>query len=155
MTQKIFITRTGKANITCPKCGKVKSVDVSKFSHTDKAVNLKVTCACGHDFSVTLERRLQIRKEANLNGYLMFKDKKYELKILDISRKGLKIRTKRILEIQAGEKLIIYFTLDDPGESRVEKEVIVRKANGTDIGVEFISHDHYDKFGPYLLFHFI
>jgi len=154
MIQKIFITRSGKANITCAQCGKVSGTDVSKFKHTDKAVNLKVTCACGHKFSVILERRLHIRKGVDLKGTLTFKDKKYGMKIFDISRMGLKLRTEIILAIQEGERLVIDFILDDFGKSRVEKEVIVKKTNGTDIGVEFTSHNHYDKFGPYILFHF-
>ncbi len=154
MTQKIFITKSGKANITCSECGKVKSMDVSKFTNIDKAVSLKVTCVCGHHFSVTLERRLHFRKSVNLSGQTMFKNKKYMLKILDISRQGLKLRTERPIDIQKGEKIIIDFTLDDVGQSQVEKEVVVKKINGTDIGVEFVSHDHYDRFGPYLLFHF-
>jgi len=129
-------------------------MDVSKFVHVDKAVKLKVTCACGHDFSVTLERRLHIRKKANLKGTLMFKAKKYDIRITDISRYGLKIITEKPIDVQDGEKLIIDFVLDDAGQSQVEKEVIVRKINGANIGVEFSSHDHYDRFGPYLLFHF-
>ena len=154
MAQKVFITKSGKANITCPECGKAKPMDVSKFIHVDKAVSLKVTCSCGHGFSVTIERRLHFREPVNLNGQVVYKDKKYLLKILDISRLGLKIRTEMEMDIQKGEKIIIDFILDDPGKSRVEKEVLVRKVNGTDIGVEFLSNDHYDKFGPYLLFHF-
>ncbi len=154
MAQKVFITKSGKANITCPECEKVRSMDVSKFTSVDKAVSLKVTCACGHGFSVTLERRLHFRKPVSLNGQVVYKDKKYLLKILDISRLGLKLRTDKPIDIQKGEKLIIDFTLDDAWQSQVEKEVIVRKINGTDIGVEFVSRDHYDRFGPYLLFHF-
>lgn len=155
MAQKIFITKSGKTNIICPECGKIKQVDVSRFTHTEKAVSLKITCPCGHVFSATLERRLHFRKSVNLQGKTVFKNKRYELRILDISRLGLKIRTERALDIQKGEKFVIGFTLDDPGRSQVEKEVIVRKVDGTDLGVEFTSSDHYDKFGPYLLFHLV
>lgn len=154
MTQKIFITKTGKATITCPECGKVKLMDVSRFAYADKPVSLKVTCTCGHGFSATLERRLHIRKNVGLKGKIIFKDDIYMAEIIDISRMGLKIRSEKIMDIQKGEKIVVDFILDDPGKSKVEKEVIVRKINGTDIGVGFVSQDHYDKFGPYLLFHF-
>lgn len=154
MAQKVFITKSGKANITCPECGKIRAMDVSRFANVDKTVSLKVTCTCGHSFSVMLERRLHIRNDVNLCGQTIFKDEKYEFKILDISRRGLKIKTGKAMDIQKGEKLVIDFILDDPGQSSVQKEVIVRKVNGIDIGVEFTSSDHYDKFGPYLLFHF-
>lgn len=154
MIQKVFISRSGKANITCPVCEKVKQVDVSKFVHMDKAVTLKVNCPCGHSFSVSLERRLHFRKSVSLRGHTLFNDIKYTLRILDISRMGLKIKTDKPMGVQRGEKLIIDFTLDDATRSQVEKEVIVRKAYGTDLGVEFVTNEHYDKFGPYLLFHF-
>jgi hypothetical protein len=154
MAQKIFMTKSGKATIICPECGKVKQMDVSKFTDVNKSVNLKVTCACGHRFPIMLERRLHIRKNVDLKGHMVVKHKSYGIKVLDMSRLGLKIRIEKALDIQKGEKILINFILDDPGESRVEKEVLVKKVSGTDIGVEFISQDHYDKFGPYLLFHF-
>jgi hypothetical protein len=34
------------------------------------------------------------------------------------------------------------------------KDIVVRKKTGTYVGCEFLSDDHYDTFGKYLLFYF-
>jgi len=154
MAQKVFVTNSGKANFSCPECGKTRQMDVSRFHNVDKEVKLKCTCTCKHKFSVVLERRKHIRKGVDLEGQILFEKEKYPVKVLDISRLGLKIRTDEILDLNPGDKTVIDFILDDAGSSKVSKEVIVRTVNETDIGTEFSSHDHYDKLGTYILFHF-
>ena len=153
MTQKIFITKSGKANISCPECGKTQQMDVSQFGKVEKKVKLKCKCSCKNVFPVVLERRMQSRKPVDFPGNLLIGSKNYPINIVDISKNGLKIRTKGILDLQIEDKVTIEFVLDDPDESKISKQVIVRKINEIKIGVEFVSKDHYDKFGPYLLFH--
>lgn len=154
MVQKVFATKSGKANFSCPECGKGRQLDVSRFSDVKKEVKLKCTCVCKHVFSIILERRQHIRKSVDFGGNLTFNNKTYPVKIVNISRLGLLIRTRNILEINIDDNLVVRFTLDDVGNSTVTKQVIVKKIHKTDIGVEFSSRDHYDKLGSYLLYHF-
>jgi len=154
MAQKVFITRSGNASFSCPECGKIKQLDVSRYNTVDKEVKLKYTCTCKHIFSVILERRKHIRKNVGLPGVLISGNKKYPINVIDISRNGLKIRTNGLLELRCEDKIMLEFALDDPDGSKISKEVIIKKINQTNIGVEFLSHDHYDKFGAYLLFYF-
>ncbi len=154
MTQKVFITKSGNANFYCPECGEVRHMDVSKFKKTNKKVKLKCTCKCKHVFSVTLERRLHVRKEVCLHGNIVSEEKKYPINVMDISRFGLMVRTKGILDYNIDEKIVVEFILDDAQNSKVSKEVIIRTINKEKIGVEFLAQDHYDRFGTYLLFHF-
>lgn len=154
MTPKIFLTKSGKAGISCPECGKTKLMDIEKFSHRDKEVRLKITCKCSHIFSATLERRKNVRKQVILIGVLIAGKKKYSIVINDISRPGLKIRTEKILDLNLNDIVSIEFTLDDAGKSRISKEVVIKKIDQQYINVEFLSQEHYDKFGLYLLFHF-
>jgi len=154
MAQKVFITRSGKASFSCPECGKTKQLDVSRYNTVDKEVKLKYTCTCKHIFSVILERRKYIRKKVDLPGVLILGNKKYPVNVIDITRAGLKIRTKGLLELHLQDKVVLEFILDDPGGSKVSKEAIIKKINQMNIGVEFFSQDHYDKFGAYILFHF-
>ncbi|MCK5164607.1 MAG: PilZ domain-containing protein [Desulfobacula sp.] len=154
MALKVFITRSGNANFSCPECGQTRQMDVSKYRNVDKEVKLKYTCTCKHVFSVILERRKHVRKDVNLNGEIILGNKRYPVNVKDISRLGLKIRTKGILDLHLQDKVAVEFILDDAGGSRVSKEVIIRKIDQADLGVEFVSHDHYDKLGTYLLFHF-
>lgn len=154
MVQKVFITRSGKANFSCPECGKVKQLDVSRYNTVDKEVKLKYTCTCKHIFSVILERRKSIRKKVDLPGLLILGNKRYPVNVTDISKIGLKIRTKGLLNLHLEDKVVLEFALDDPGGSKISKEVIIKKIKQTNIGVEFFSQNHYDKFGAYILFHF-
>lgn len=152
MTQTVFIMQSGKANISCPECGKVRQMDLSKYLAIERAVTLKATCSCGQVFPFTLERRLHVRKTVDLEGRLTYRNKQYPVKVLDISRLGMKIRTLKALNIREGDRLVIDFILDDVNKSRISREITVRKVNRTDIGVMFPSPDHYDRLGPYLLF---
>ncbi len=154
MIRKVFITRSGSASFACPECGKIRRLDVSRYNAEEKEVKLKYTCTCGHIFSVILERRKHVRRKVDLPGVLIMGEKKYPVNVIDISRMGLKIKTRRILDLHPEDKAVVAFTLDDVGESRVSKDVVIRKINQAAVSVEFLSHEHYDKFGPYLLFHF-
>ena len=154
MTPKIFLTKSGKAVISCPDCGKTKLTDIERFSHRDKAVRLKITCKCSHVFSVVLERRKLARKKVKLPGIFIVGKKKYSIIINNISRQGLEIRTEIVLDLNLNDIVDIEFNLDDDCKSKVFKEVVIKKINKQYINVEFLSQHHYDRFGVYLLFHF-
>ncbi len=154
MTQKIFLTENKKARVICPECGNTKLMDITRFSHIEKEIKLKITCKCRHVFSVILERRKHVRREVHLSGTLTSGGKKHNIKVIDISRLGLKIRTEEVVDLNLDDRAVIDFILDDTGQSRVSKDVIIKKVDGEYIGVTFISQDHYDKLGTYLLFHF-
>jgi len=76
------------------------------------------------------------------------------MEILDLSRSGLRMKTNDVAELKVGDILNLRFTLDDKQNSEVTKEVIVRSISGHSLGTEFLSLEHYDKLGSYLLFDF-
>ena len=154
MAGKIFLTKSGKAEIVCPECGKIKMVGFQKFVNMDKEIKLKVTCKCSHVFPVILERRKYIRKQVEFQGGLINGNKNYSINVIDISRMGLKIRTEEVLDLNLDDKVVVEFILDDTGSSKVSKDVIIRKIDKEYIGAEFLSQSHYDKFGTYLLYDF-
>jgi len=154
VSSKIFLTKSGKAGLLCPECGKTKLMDIERFIHRDKEVKLKITCKCSHIFSVILERRTHPRKQVVLIGVLIAGKKKYPIVINNISRQGLQIRTEKNLDLNLDDKVIIEFILDDVGKSRISKKVVIKKIDQQHISVVFLSQEHYDKLGVYLLFHF-
>jgi len=153
MIQKIFITKDGRASVTCPKCYKTKLLDVSKYNYLKKEVKLKCRCACKHVFPVILERRKHIRKPVSLDGSVKLGNITHPIKVVDITRSGLQFNTRQVLDFTLQSHIVINFTLNDAGRSKVSREVIIKKINKAEIGVEFLSQDHYDKLGPYLMFH--
>lgn len=153
MTQKIFITASGRASVSCPKCHKTKLLDVSKYNSAGKEVKLKCTCTCKHVFPVVLERRKYARKAVALEGILKLGAMIHPIKVVDITRSGLQFKTRTPLDLTLQNRILIEFTLDDAVRSKVSREVIIKKINKADVGVAFLSQDHYDKLGPYLMFH--
>ncbi len=156
MTIKVFVSKENKANFTCPSCGTVREKDVSKFSEVDQAVKLKCRCVCGEVYSAFLERRRHFRKSLELRGTFTReggREKGYMV-VTDLSRSGMKLKVPAKFSFAPGDKLTVSFLLDDKQFSRIEKQVVVRTTGKGFLGVEFLSTDHYDKLGPYLLFHF-
>jgi len=154
MTQRIYLTKSGTAGIACPECGKNRQMDVSKYRDIQKEVKLKCTCKCKHTFSVTLERRQQVRKKVLLTGGVLLNQKQYPVDIINISRIGLRIKTKGRLDISLLDRVELEFTLDDATRSVVRKKLLARTMRENEIGLEFVDKNHYDKLGSYLLFHF-
>jgi hypothetical protein len=160
MTTKVYITSNDLATFSCPSCRRSKTVDLAKHGHIEKAVNIKVKCACGHIYPVSLERRKNFRRHTDLPGtfYLMAGDSrtaKGTMVVLDVSRTGIKFRIHGEHRMVIGDRLRVEFHLDDPNHSFIEKEVIIRKIKGPEIGSEFRTVDPSDindrTIGFYLL----
>lgn len=156
MTEKVFIGSNDMATFKCPECMKTKTANVSRFRNIQKAVHVKCKCPCGHTYSVLLERRKHIRKNIHFSGTFIHENgvDRGTMDIMDLSRSGLKIKTNFQTKTQVGDKMRLEFILDDKQHSKVSKDVIVRSINGLYLGTEFVSLEHYDKLGSYLLFDF-
>ncbi|WDP88717.1 MAG: PilZ domain-containing protein [Desulfobacter sp.] len=155
MVTKIYVNADLKATIPCPNCKNSYQKDVSRFIKHHKEVRLKYTCKCKHQFSILLERRRFIRKEKQLNGYLIEPTRKLPLRIIDISKYGIKIKLFTKAPPDIGSILTIEFILDDPGHSKVTTKVTVKRVLFPDtLGCEFLNPNHYDNLGKYFLFHF-
>jgi len=154
---RTFMTKDDKAAFTCPKCSKVRIMDVSGFKNIDKAViKVKCKCPCGHVYSVLLERRREIRKVvAFLGNYCTLekgRESKGRITVKDLSRSGLRFKVHLPYQFQSGETVMLEFTLDDREQSLIKRKVIIRSQHGDSVGASFASTEHYDKLGPYLLY---
>ena len=106
-------------------------------------------------FSVIFERRRSIRKGVQFNGFFIQNSIKYPLKILNISRYGVRIRLSEPFPLNEGQKFSIRFTLDDFEESSISREFLVKKIySQKSIGCEFQSTDHFGQLGKYFLYNF-
>jgi c-di-GMP-binding flagellar brake protein YcgR len=109
----------------------------------DRAVRVKISCPCGHVYSVLLERRKYFRKQTNLAGDCYFGTKKNRtpITVKDISRVGLKFELERNEKLNIGDVVSVEFRLDDRHSSKIKKDVRVRKISGQIIGGEFVNLD--------------
>ena len=156
MPEKVFIGDDGKVTFICPECKRSKTTHASNYKHSETAVKVNCKCACGHAYSVLLERRKYIRKNLNLRGiyYLMTRDERGMMTVIDMSRSGMKIRLEVERSLALGERLALEFRLDDKEKSLIRREVFIRSVKGALVGVEFCHPEHYDKLGHYIAWQF-
>ena len=120
-------------------------VKVAEHKELETVDRVKVKCKrCGHQYRVVIERRGQYRKSVNLPGtYTVLvsgrqTDKGY-MKVIDLSRSGLKMKLNENPAFSIGDRLIIEFHLDDTNRSMIRKEVEIKKIFGQELGVAFTS----------------
>jgi hypothetical protein len=174
--QKIYIGKNNLVTILCPRCGKGSEIDTTPYirSKSSARITLKFkcpSCDCGHksckdckESNCTngntnvfqLERRKFFRKEVGLAGILFDRDgNKHPIRILDLSRTGVKMTRLSTRPITVGQHLVIEFTLDDAKQSQIKKEIIIRSTEDKLVAGEFTdieSYSHDDKMiGFYLM----
>lgn len=144
--QRVFISSDDTATFTCPQCKKMRTVNIADHAGLDKAVNIKVRCSCGHRYPVMIERRRQFRREVAFPGTYtrIVRGRQMDsgpMVVKDVSRTGLKIRVPNAHQLNSGDTLEVVFQLDDPKKSQIQKQVVIRKIEGIDLGVQFLSNE--------------
>lgn len=145
MTQKVYISSDQTITFTCPACRHLRVVGLKQHKLLETADRVRVTCkSCGHKYRVAIERRRQYRKTVNFPGtYTRYVDGKPRgngyMKVVDLSRTGLKIKLNEKGVVELGDKLILEFHIDDANRSLIKKEVIIKKVFENELGVAFTS----------------
>jgi len=148
--KKIYVNDNAEGTIICEKCGKTRVVNLSDFKNIGKP--LKVKCSCGHLFFVRIEVRKFYRKNTNLRGeYIKISNdvskglEKGAMTVEDLSRTGLKFRTKISHNIRMEDMLRVRFILDDAQHSEVNKGAIVKWVTNYVVGAEFVDFDTFNE----------
>ncbi len=140
--QKVYVSNDSLGEFVCPKCGKTKIADVSKFKNYHRAVKIKVRCVCGHSHFVLLERRKYFRKKVKMPGSCVWGNGEDEIKIpmtvVDLSCYGLRCEMmgSRSLDID-GELLVEFHPSKKKEKVLVRRDVIIRNITDSHIGAEF------------------
>jgi hypothetical protein len=157
MVQTVYISANNTATIQCPECGKVKTTDVSAYAGSEQRVIINCSCTCGNKFRCRLEKRKQYRKEIDLPGkFYLLDDRGAEdtglLKVVDISKTGLKLKLNTPRDFPIGTSLLIEFSLDDRNRTLMKKRVTVRNVSGPHVGTSFLPSELDDPaLGFYLM----
>jgi hypothetical protein len=157
MIEKVFITSNNTATFVCPQCGNVTTANVAKYASIDKKVTVKCACSCGHRFSVSLEKRRQYRKAADLPGMYYYRmpngdEDKGIMRVVDISSTGIKLKLNVERDFTIGELLRVEFHLDDKRRTYIEKRVIIRNVYKNLVGTSFAANEGDDpNLGFYLM----
>nr|WP_319494930.1 PilZ domain-containing protein [uncultured Desulfobacter sp.] len=152
---KVFVTQELKATFACESCGQSYTKDVSKFIKHEAQVRLKNKCKCGHTFSVMLERRRVFRKEVSFKGVLIQNQNKYPGMVTDLSRNGIRFKTRDKAFFKQDHVAELVFALEKPNRCEIHRTVRIRKIfSEYSFGCEFEDTEHFDDLGKYFLFHF-
>ncbi|QTA90142.1 PilZ domain-containing protein [Desulfonema magnum] len=136
--KKLFISNDGMVTFMCPKCSKIKTINVSQNKNSDKIARIKFKCTCGYTSDVLLERRKFYRKETNLPGTYVLEDNiEKPMVVKDLSLIGLKFDAQSKQNFAVGDEVLVKFSLDNDQEILIRKKVLVKKIFGSFIGAEF------------------
>jgi len=140
MSEKVFIDSKGIGNIVCPECKKRWEKDFSTLKNFNTSNGFKCKCPCSCLFSIVLERRRHERKVTHLTGSFMHDKTKVRglVSIKNLSKSGasLELNTKQM--IPKGDKLVLKFNLDDSCKTYLCKEAVIKKSDGSSVGLEFV-----------------
>ena len=157
MVKRVSITDSKKSTFICPKCKKMKTLDVSKFTYMSGTARINAKCPCGHKWTAMFEKRKQFRKSVNFSGtYEYISNGKVidrgGMKAVDLSAGGAKIELNVERKLKVGEYLGLEFHLDDKNGTLIKRRVKISSVNGPHIGTKYSSTDSLDTdLGFYLM----
>ena len=146
---KTYVRPDNTAAITCPHCGRQKTVQVDAFRGSKSTVKIK--CGCKNIFTANLEFRKRVRKRTNLRGTYINNsqnNRRGNIVVRNISVNGLEFSSLDVINFKVDDELTVTFTLDDEQRSEITKDVIVRDVRKTSIGCEFERSGEFAFDGP-------
>jgi len=146
---KTYVRPDNTAAISCPHCGRQKTIQVDSFKGSKSCIKIK--CGCKKVFTVNLEFRKRVRKRTNLRGTYINssqKNKRGSIVIRNISVNGLEFSSMDVHNFKVDDALTVEFTLDDEQRSEIKKDVIVRAIRKNSVGCEFERSGEFAFDGP-------
>jgi len=146
---KSYIRQDNTAVITCPHCGRQKTINTESFKQHKS--RLKIKCACENMFTVDLEFRKRVRKPVSLKGTYTNhsqNNSKGDIRVRNISVSGLEFSTLDINNFKEGDELTLSFNLDDEHRTEISKEATVVAVRTATIGCEFAGTGNIAFDGP-------
>jgi len=154
--KKVLVDEKGKAWITCDQCKHTSAVDLSNRSAGEHLLDYKCV-KCETVSEVTCEFRKSFRKEVCLNGTFVQQQPRDvqggRIEITDISKSGIKFKTRVKYNFKPGYLLKLTFTLDDRHQTLLNQMIVVKWIDGQMVGGEFIRQEPWvqQKLGFYFM----
>ena len=147
-SRKIFVSSDDTAVISCPHCGRQKTLPVG--SYKGKA-RVKIKCGCTNVFALNLEFRRNVRKKTNLLGkFTNYSQKNIrgDIAVKNLSMGGLNFVSMDIDKFMNDDEVTVSFKLDNEDRTTIKKDVIVRFIHKNSVGCEFEKSSDYSPDGP-------
>lgn len=145
--KSIYVDVNGQKVVTfqCPFCERSLTFSVSQFENVEQRCTIR-RCACNRHFQLFLNFRRSQRREVIIVGEAKNLSERCGdwtvMTIMDLSRGGLRFKILGPISMRTGDKIRVRYTLDEPREALVDKEVIVRNAANDEFGCEFVNQSN-------------
>lgn len=139
---KVYLNEARSGFVVCQKCGKSKQIELTNGGNFRSGV---AKCACGNTFALTFENRKYYRKPIGSYGKCFAAGDAAEgarVKLVDISRSGMRFIKKDGKPLQLNEKIRVSFSL---GDDTILIAASVYNIRDERIGAKFISLDEHSK----------
>jgi len=146
--QKVLVNEKRIAWITCGQCKHTSEVDLQGLREGINIIDHKCS-KCEAVFEVACEFRKSYRKEVNLQGTFIqqqpLEEQAGRIEITDLSRIGIKFKTRVKYNLRPGYLLKVKFTLDDRNKTILNPVIEVKWVSGQLVGGEFVHQDQWTQ----------
>lgn len=137
-----------RVSFQCPFCERLLTLSVSTFETAHQQCTIR-RCTCSRHFQLVLNLRRCQRREVIIVGEAKNLAERCGdwtvMTIMNLSRGGLRFKILEPVSMQMGDKIRVRYTLDDPCDVMVDKEVIIRNTTGDEFGCEFVDILHHPQ----------
>jgi hypothetical protein len=146
---KTYVRPDNSAVLTCPHCGRQKTIEAERFK--GRRAPLKVKCVCTKIFLADIEFRKKIRKRTNLRGSYVNHSKRNNrglLTVRNVSLSGLEFSSMDHKNFNIGDELTLEFQLDDEHMTEIRKDAVVFEMRDHTIACQFDRGGDFAYEGP-------
>jgi hypothetical protein len=158
--QKAQVGPDNTATVTCPYCRLRYKVNALKVQ--PGGISYKLKCRCGKGYSAFFEFRENQRRPLHVKGfYRKLKEVHVrgtmrtvpaseggldKMEVRNISRNGLGFVVPTGHDLKEGDNIEVMFKLDDPEETRIERNAVVRRLSKDNyIGCQFTDVGQFER----------
>jgi hypothetical protein len=144
---RVYLDAQRCGDVTCPKCGVIRTVNLAHYKGELGGKVLKVKCtACAMVVNVRFDFRRHHRVAVRLPGTLLQCGTKHvlaSLTVTSLSVSGVGCTLCTPLSVQSGEHYDIIFCLDDADRTLIFETIVMRRVKGKEVRAEFCLEDAY------------
>lgn len=145
--KQVYPDKHCNVTLVCHECGYVHRIDASPYKESGKSTRLSITCKnCGLTLEASISFRKHYRKETNLPGTCTTRfahpnktitGEFSGIVVKNVSLSGIGFIVKSPLRAREGDILNVKFKLDDPKQTVINKQVVVRRISDDLFAGEF------------------
>ena len=145
--KQLYPDKDGNVTLLCHECGHIHRIDTAPYKAPGKSSRLSITCdKCGTALEASISFRKHYRKETTLRGTCTTRFAQPNrtisgefsgIVVTNVSLSGIGFIVKSPIHAKEGDILDVKFKLDDPKQTVISKQVVVRRIIDNIFAAEF------------------